>query len=98
MQRITRGLHDSMAKAAVAAVFIGVAAVGVAVPSAASPGGSVGTPGHPVPLQDPTNPSNVDCTTTPADPACAESPGTALTPEFVPPAVPVWPTLAPANQ
>lgn len=95
MDRITAwGIPNSMFRVVATATFLGAAALGLAVPASATPG----LVGAPIPVQEPTNPSNVDCSATPTDPACAGGQGTLLTPEFVPPAVPVWPTLAPANQ
>ncbi len=95
------GAHHSMKKVAVSAAFIGIAAAGLAVPAGAAPS-AVGTPGTPVPLQEPapapgvpTDPSAVDCAATPTDPACTAGADTVLTPEFVPPSVPVWPTEPP---
>lgn len=95
MNSITAGgAHNRMCKVAVTATLLGMAALGMAVPAGATPG-FVGAPG--IPIQDPTNPSTVDCTATPNDPACTGGANTVLTPEFAPPAVPVWPTEAPAN-
>lgn len=98
-----RGVHHSVKKVAVSAVFIGISAAGVAVPASVTPS-FLGTPGTPVQLQDPnpapnvpTNPPGTDCTPTPTDPECAGSPYTALTPGNVPPSVPVWPTPLPTE-